>query len=100
MEEEAADELLRREGHDPLPVWAFGSIVLPLEGDAGSIETDQAGISDGDAVRTVVHGGSKSRHIRRGQEPENLERSSESIVSWIAEAISRSIERVYYGHDR
>ena len=36
MEQEAADELVRRERHDALPLGAIAAVVLVAEGDAGS----------------------------------------------------------------
>ncbi len=41
VEQEAADELVRRERHDALPLGAVTAIVLVAEGDAGLVERDQ-----------------------------------------------------------
>ncbi len=65
VEEEAADELVGDQGHDLPPVWAFGAVVLPPEGDAGSIEADEAGISDGDAVGVARQIGDLLRVVGR-----------------------------------
>ena len=50
MEQEAPDELVRREGHDALPLGTIAAIVLVAEGDAGLVERDQAPVGDGDPV--------------------------------------------------
>src|ERR1700674_3754855 len=50
MDEEAADELVGGECHDLLPFATLGAIVLPLEGDAVTVERDQAAVGDGDAM--------------------------------------------------
>ena len=50
MEQEAADELVRREGHDALPPGTVTAVVLVAEGDAGLVERDQAPVGDGDPV--------------------------------------------------
>jgi len=48
MEEEPAQELCRVQRHDALLVPV--GIVFPAEGDAFSVETEQAVIGDGDAM--------------------------------------------------
>ena len=48
--EEAADGLVGGQGHELVAVWAFGAVILPLEGDALVVEGDEAAVSDGDAV--------------------------------------------------
>jgi hypothetical protein len=48
VQQEAANELVRRQGHDLL--LAFGAIVLPLERDLAVVEGDEAAVRDGDAV--------------------------------------------------
>ena len=50
MEQEAADELVRRERHDALPLGTIAAIVLVAEGDAGLVERNQAPVGDGDPV--------------------------------------------------
>jgi hypothetical protein len=46
MEQEAADELVRRERHDALPLGTIAAIVLVAEGDAGLVEGEQPPTSD------------------------------------------------------
>ena len=41
MEQEAADELVRRERHDALPLGTIAAVVLVAEGDAGLVERNQ-----------------------------------------------------------
>src|SRR6202022_2270637 len=50
VDEEAADELAGGECHDLLAVATIGAIVLPSEGDAGAVASDQPAVGDGDAV--------------------------------------------------
>src|ERR1700679_2173421 len=50
MEQEAADELVRRERHDALPLWTIAAVVFVAEGDAGLVERDQTPIRDGDPM--------------------------------------------------
>ena len=50
MDQEAADELVACERHQLGPLTAFGPIVLPFEGDAVAIESDQPMVGDGNAV--------------------------------------------------
>ncbi len=50
MEQEAADELVRRERHDALPLGTMAAVVLVAEGDGGLVERDQAPVGDGDPV--------------------------------------------------
>ena len=50
VEQEAADELVGRECHDPLASGAIVAIILAAEGDAGFVETYQPLVRDGDAV--------------------------------------------------
>src|SRR5271166_5050542 len=50
MEQEAADELVRRERHDALPLGTIAAVVLVAEGDAGLVERKQTPVGDGDAV--------------------------------------------------
>ena len=58
VDQEAADEFIRCERHDLLPVavpmgrWDPG--VFPLEGDAFFVAGDQATVCDGDAVRVAA----------------------------------------------
>lgn len=52
VKQEPADELMRRQGHMPRCVAA--AIIAPAEGDAGIVGTDQAAVSDGDAVRVAA----------------------------------------------
>ena len=50
MEQEAADELVRRERHDALPLGTIAAVVLVAEGDAGLVERNQTPVRDGDPV--------------------------------------------------
>ena len=50
VDQEAADELGGGERHDLLALAAFGTIVLPSEGDAVAVAGDQPAVGDGDAV--------------------------------------------------
>src|SRR5256886_10714733 len=50
VDQEAADELAGGECHDLLAVATIGAIVLPSEGDAGAVASDQPAVDDGDAV--------------------------------------------------
>ena len=50
MEQEAADELVRRERHDALPLGTIAAVVLVADGDAGFVERDQAPVRDSDPV--------------------------------------------------
>lgn len=49
MDQEAANELVRRERHHPWRVAV--SVIAPAEGDGGVVGADQAAVGDGDAVR-------------------------------------------------
>ncbi len=44
VEEEASDEFLGIQRHDLLALPAFGTIVLPFEGDAFAVEGDEAAV--------------------------------------------------------
>ena len=50
VEQEAADELVRRERHDALPLGTVATVVLVAEGDAGLVERNQTLVRDGDPV--------------------------------------------------
>lgn len=50
VEQEAADELVRRERHDALPFGTVATVVLVAEGDAGLVERNQTSVRDGDPV--------------------------------------------------
>ena len=50
MEQEATDELVRRERHDALPLGTIAAVVLVAEGDASLVERQQAAVGDGDPV--------------------------------------------------
>src|SRR5262245_14634266 len=50
MEQEAADELVRRERHDALPLGTITAVVLVAEGDAGLVGRNQAPVRDGDPM--------------------------------------------------
>ena len=50
VEQEAADELVRRERHGLVAIAPFEPIVLPCEGDAVVVGRDQAAVGDRDAV--------------------------------------------------
>jgi hypothetical protein len=50
MEQEAADELMRRERHHALPLRTIAAVVFVAEGDTGLVERDQTPARDGDAV--------------------------------------------------
>jgi hypothetical protein len=49
MDEEAADELVDREPHDPLPRVAIDAVILVLERDAVAVAGKQAAVGDGEA---------------------------------------------------
>lgn len=51
MDQEPADELVRFEPHDLHALPGFDPVILPAEGHAVGISTDQAVVGDGDAVR-------------------------------------------------
>jgi hypothetical protein len=53
MEQEAPNELVRRERHDALPLRAVTAVVFVAEGDAGLVVGDQTLIGDGDAMRVA-----------------------------------------------
>ena len=67
VEEEAADELRRCEGHDLVAVAAFCTVILPGEGDAVVVEADQAAVGDGDAVGVAAEIG--EHRFRPGEGP-------------------------------
>src|SRR5271156_6831922 len=50
MEQEAADELVRRERHDTLSLRTIAAGVFVAEGDAGLVERNQTLVRDGDPV--------------------------------------------------
>src|ERR1700730_13077387 len=50
VEQEAADELVRRDRHDALPLGTITTVVLVAEGDAGLVERNQTPVRDGDPV--------------------------------------------------
>src|SRR5271163_1741429 len=50
MEQEAADELVRCERHDALPLGTIAAVVFVAEGDAGLVERNQTLVRDGDPV--------------------------------------------------
>jgi hypothetical protein len=50
MHEEAADELMHRQGHQLVTLTTFAPVVLPLEGEAPFVRCEQAAIGDGDAM--------------------------------------------------
>src|SRR5271166_1547004 len=50
MQQEAADELMRGEGHDLVPLRPLDAVVLVFERDAAGAGRDQAAVGDGDAV--------------------------------------------------
>jgi len=50
MEQEATDELVRRERHDALPLRTLPTVVFVAEGDAGIVVGDQTLIGDRDPV--------------------------------------------------
>src|ERR1700733_14396301 len=50
MEQEASDELVRRERHDALPLGTIAAVVLVAEGDAVLVERNQTPVRDGDPV--------------------------------------------------
>jgi hypothetical protein len=50
VEQEAADELVRRECDDALPLGTIAAVVLVAEGDAGLVERNQTPVRDGDPV--------------------------------------------------
>src|SRR5690606_37935294 len=50
VDQEAADELVRSQGHDALPFGAGAAIVLVTEGDLIAVKSDEAAVRDRDAV--------------------------------------------------
>ncbi len=50
MQQEAADELVDIKGHGGVAAWPFDPVILPFEGDAAVVDSDQPSIGDGDAV--------------------------------------------------
>jgi hypothetical protein len=50
MQQEPADELMRRERHDALPLRTIAAVVFVAEGDAGLVERNQTLVGDGDTV--------------------------------------------------
>src|ERR1700722_18582376 len=50
MEKEAADELVRRERHDALPLRTIAAVVFVAEGDAGLVERKQALVRESDPM--------------------------------------------------
>src|SRR5215813_4147087 len=50
VEQKAADELIRAEGHGALALGAVAAIVLVAEGDAGLVDRDQPMVRDCNAV--------------------------------------------------
>ncbi len=50
VDQEAADELARRQGHQLAPGRSVGAVVLPLKRDALLVHGDQTAIGDGDAM--------------------------------------------------
>jgi hypothetical protein len=51
MHQEAADELVGIERHQPASLPTFETVILPFEGDAPVIECDQGAVRDSDAMR-------------------------------------------------
>src|SRR5271169_3267300 len=60
MEQEAADELVRRECHDALPLGTIAAVVFVAEGDAGLVERNQTPVRDGDPVGVARKIGERS----------------------------------------
>ena len=54
MQQEAPDELVRRERHDALPLRTLAAVVFVAEGDASLVVGDQALIGEGDPVRVAL----------------------------------------------
>jgi hypothetical protein len=50
MEQEAADELVRCERHDTLPLRTIAAVVFVAEGDPGLVERNEALVRDGDPM--------------------------------------------------
>src|SRR5215207_10386390 len=50
VDEEAADELVFCQGHRLVSIAAFDPVILPPEGDAVLVESDQAAVGDCNAV--------------------------------------------------
>ena len=65
MEQEAADELVRCERHDVLPLRTIAAVILVVEGDAGLVERKQTVIRDGDPVGVAREIGEHS--LRAGE---------------------------------
>jgi len=82
VEQEAADELVRRERHGLVAIAPFEPIVLPCEGDAVVVGRDQATVGDRDAVgvaRQIGEHGLRSgeRSLGVDEPPRRPERGEE-----------------------
>ena len=56
MEQEATDELVRRERHDALPFGTIAAVVLVAEGDAGLVERKGLPVRDEASVGLPFRG--------------------------------------------
>ena len=63
MEQEAAQELMDWQSHEPFPVAVRG--VAPSEGDVALGESDQPGVRDGDAMSVCAE---IAQHMFRSSE--------------------------------
>ena len=57
MKQEAADEFVRCERHDTLPLRTITAIVLVAEGDASLVESEQPAVRDGYAMEASTASG-------------------------------------------
>src|SRR5277367_178108 len=73
MEQEAADELVRRECHDALPLGTVATVVLVAEGDAGLVERNQTPGRDGDPVGIAREVGETCLGAEEGKSPSLIE---------------------------
>ena len=65
VQQKSADELVRMQRHLLITRSAFAPIILPLEGDAGVVELEQATVGDGDAMGIARE---KAQHLFRTAE--------------------------------
>ncbi len=99
VDEEAADELIGREGHRRIAFASFGAIILPLEGDGVFLIADESPVRDRHPVgvqRKVSQHRFGSRERSFGVDnPVGLPVRHEVLVERVAftEVCERAIER-------
>ena len=54
MDQETANELVRRQGHDLHPIPTLDAIVFPFESDRSGVGTDQAAVRDCNSMRITA----------------------------------------------